>query len=164
MWDKEKIKLILRRLIDKYQAQIVFNIVDTEKELALQIHRSLDYDKHVFITSKADSLPALCVLMANCDFFFGNEGGPRHISQALGIPSYAIFPPNVSKNVWLPRSQTACWGISPDDFDVECKGNMSRSAQYDLIDVDRVWQEIDSILSTVLFKNGSNGRTLPETF
>src|SRR5690606_11920044 len=81
-----------------------------------------------------------------------------------GIPSYAIFPPNVSKNVWLPRSQTACWGISPDDFDVECKGNMSRSAQYDLIDVDRVWQEIDSILSTVLFKMVAMEEHCPKLF
>lgn len=26
------------------------------------------------------------MLLKNCDMFFGNEGGPRHLAQAVGTP------------------------------------------------------------------------------
>ncbi len=46
------------------------------------------------------SIRELAMVISNCDFFFGNEGGPRHLAQSLDIPSFAIFSPSASKKEW----------------------------------------------------------------
>lgn len=115
VWDKERMKEVLRRMIDKYGTQVIFNFAGNEEEFAVGVHREMNNDKNVFTNIKANSLRDLCALTVNCDFFFGNEGGPRHIAQALEIPSYAIYPPDILKSVWLPGTGERYAGISPDD-------------------------------------------------
>lgn len=149
VWHKDRMKEILRRIMDGYNAQIIFNFAGKEREMALQYHRELDNDSRIFTDIEANSLPDLCALLSNCHFFFGNEGGPRHIAQSLGIPSYAIFPPNVSKNIWLPDEGEYFGGISPDDFvpvDKQKADNMTYSARMGLITCDAVWNKLDTML------------------
>ena len=111
----ETMKAILRRIIDSFDAQIIFNYAGKEKDIALRYKNEID-DPHIFTSIEAPTLPDLCALISNCDFFFGNEGGPRHIAQALDIPSFAIFPPGIRKSIWLPDESERFAGISPDDF------------------------------------------------
>ncbi len=70
----------------------------------------------VFLNIEAKSLRELGALLKSADFFFGNEGGPRHISQALDIPSYAIYPPGTTKKEWLPNASERFQGIEPGDM------------------------------------------------
>ena len=112
----ETMKAVLRRLIDELDAQIIFNFAGKERDIALRYHHEMGDDPHIFTNIEAPTLPDLCALMKNCDYFFGNEGGPRHISQALGLPSFAIFPPGIDKGIWLPCEGERYAGISPDDF------------------------------------------------
>ena len=115
VWDKEKMKEILRRIVEKYNAQIIFNYAGDEEDYAISMHREMENNAAIFTSIKANSLRELCALAVNCDFFFGNEGGPRHLSQALSVPSFAIYPPGISKSMWLPAEGDDYQGISPDD-------------------------------------------------
>lgn len=148
VWDKERMKEILLRMIDKYNAQIIFNFAGNEEEFAVNLHREMNNNKSIFTTIKANSLKDLCALTANTDFFFGNEGGPRHIAQALNIPSYAIYPPNILKSIWLPNAGERFFGISPDDIcSTEEQAQMEYLDRFNLITVDMVWNELDTMLS-----------------
>ena len=109
-------KAVLRRIINELDAQIIFNYAGQERDIALRYQQEMGNDPHIFTNIEAPTLPDLCALMKNCDFFFGNEGGPRHISQALDLPSFAIFPPGIDKAIWLPCEGERFAGISPDDF------------------------------------------------
>ena len=151
VWDKERMKEVFRRMIDKYDTQIIFNFAGNEEEFAVNIHREMNNDKNVFTNIKADSLRDLCALIVNCDFFFGNEGGPRHIAQALEIPSYAIYPPNILKSVWLPGNGERYAGISPDDnHSQEEQSKMDYLQRFNLITVDQVWSGLDKMLEKFL--------------
>lgn len=154
VWDKERMKVILHRIIDKYNAQIIFNFAgDVEEKFAIELHKEMNNDKNIFTNIKADSLRELCALTVNCDFFFGNEGGPRHIAQALGIPSYAIFPPNILKSVWLPLFGDRYMGISPDDIcPAEDQKEMDYLQRFNLITVDDVWSGLEKSLDKYLRK------------
>ena len=148
VWDKEKMKAVLQKMIDRYQSQIIFNYAGHEKEYAQELHQEMGFDPHVFLHIQADSLRELGAMTANCDFFFGNEGGPRHISQALEIPSYAIFPPGVSKSVWLPAGDQGRYqGISPDDvLPLEEQYRMTYSERFNLISIECVWSQVDQMM------------------
>lgn len=151
VWDKENMKEILRRIIDKYNAQIIFNYAGDEQDYALSMHREMNNNSAVFTSIKANSLRELCALAANCDFFFGNEGGPRHLSQALAIPSFAIFPPGTSKTMWLPGEGEDYQGISPDDVlsPAQQKG-LDYQQRFNLIQVEPLWQKLDAMLQKKL--------------
>lgn len=152
VWDKNHMKEILRRMIDKYQAQIIFNYGSAEEVFAKALHHEMNDDPGIFTNIKASSLRELCAMMLNADFFFGNEGGPRHMSQALGLPSYAIFPPGTSKTLWLPMTEEQKYlGISPDDVcSLTEQKSMSYKQRFDLMTVDEVWQGVDSMLQRYL--------------
>lgn len=149
VWNKEKMKDVLRRIIDRYDAQIIFNFAGKEREMAEQYKREMNNDSHIFMNVEAKSLPELCALLTHCHFFFGNEGGPRHIAQALGVPSYAIFPPGIWKSVWLPGDQTRYAGISPDDFmpyREQQERKLNYTERFDLIPVEEVWNGVKDML------------------
>jgi heptosyltransferase-2 len=37
---------------------------------------------------------------ANCDFYFGNEGGATNIMKALDKPTFSIHSPQIKKDYW----------------------------------------------------------------
>ena len=147
IWDKERMKQILQKIIDHYDAQIIFNFVNAEREFAINIHREMGNHPNIFTNVEANSLRDLCALSANCDFFFGNEGGARHLAQALDVPSFAIFPPKIAKKRWLPATGERFAGISPDDFCSKAdQKNMSYGDRFALITVERVWEQLKPML------------------
>ena len=153
VWPSENMKDILRKIIKHFDAQIIFNFAGKEKEIALRYQQELENDSHIFTNIEAPSLPALCALISNCDFFFGNEGGPRHMAQALDIPTYAIFPPNIPKHIWQPNEGERFAGISPDDFiplEEQLKSRMSYAERMDLITPERVWENLEPMLNRFL--------------
>jgi ADP-heptose:LPS heptosyltransferase len=153
IWDKEKMKTILRQMIDKYDVQLIFNFSRSEEGFVKKMQEEMGFDKHVFTNIEAESLRELCALTSNCHFFFGNEGGPRHIAQAFSVPTYAIFPPRILKSIWQPASGKDYQGISPDDFytDDEQKG-MDYQQRFNLITADMVWSGVNLFLSDRLNK------------
>jgi heptosyltransferase III len=151
VWDKENMKEILRRITEKYNAQIIFNYAGDEESYVLGMHREMKNNSSIFTSIKANSLRELCALAANCDFFFGIEGGPRHLSQALNIPSFAIFPPGILKAMWLPGEGGDYQGISPDDvLPREQQEGMDYQQRFNLIQVELLWEKLDTMLQQKL--------------
>ena len=156
VWPKEYMEEVLRRVIKEYDAQIIFNFSgDVERESAVQCHKDLGCDPHIFTCIEANSLPDLCAMTANCNFFFGNEGGPRHIAQALDIPTYAIFPPGIRKSLWQPNEGLRYGGISTDDF-MPTEEQLARKMTYEermrLIDIESVWKGLKHALDNNIQK------------
>ncbi len=155
VWPKDRMVEALRRIIDATDAQIIFNFAGPEFEQAEAYRHALGDDPHIFTNIEARSLPDLCALLSCCHFFFGNEGGPRHMAQALGVPSYAIFPPGIWKGTWLPAGSDRYQGISPDDYlpyDEQTAQGMDYAARFSLVTVDRLWQGLQPMLRTYLPK------------
>ena len=145
-WDMLRMEAILRRMIDTYHPQIIFNYSGhRELEICLALYERMDYDPHIFPEIEATTLRELRALTSLCHFFFGNEGGPRHIAQAIDVPAYAIYPPGVSKRLWLPGSSPRFRGISPDDI-APPSPEATRAERFDLITVDRVWEGLDEMM------------------
>jgi len=151
IWDKERMKQVLQKIIDNYDAQIIFNFVNAEREFAINVHQEMNNHPNIFTNIEANSLRDLCSLSANCDFFFGNEGGARHLAQALNVPSYAIFPPKIYKSRWLPEQGERFAGISPDDFcSKDEQSVMTYQERFNLITVERVWEQLNPMLKAHL--------------
>ncbi len=139
---------LLRRIIDRYDAQIIFNFAGRERDIALRYQHELGDDPHIFTNIEAPTLPDLCALISNCHFFFGNEGGPRHMAQALHIPSFAIFPPGISKTIWLPDEGPRYAGISPDDLlprTTQDAKKMTYAQRMSLLTADAIWQQLQTM-------------------
>src|SRR5690606_15811751 len=77
VWDKERMKAILHNIINKYDAQIIFNFAGPqEQDYAKKMFDEMEGNTNIYMDIRADSLKELAAMVANCDFFFGNEGGP----------------------------------------------------------------------------------------
>lgn len=150
IWDKSKMKVVLLKILSKYpDIQLIFNYGgETEKEAARQLFEEMNSDPRIFIGMEAQSLRELAALLANSTFFFGNEGGPRHISQAFDIPSFAIFPPHTPKGEWLPNMSDRFQGIEVKDIDpiIALDENISYEDKFNLISVDEVWKKLEPML------------------
>ncbi|MBF0575067.1 glycosyltransferase family 9 protein [Dysgonomonas sp. GY617] len=149
-WEKIKMKEIIDRILDKYQdAQLIFNYAGyKEKEVAEEIHKAGSHHPRVFINIEAVNLRELSAMISNVNFFFGNEGGPRHIAQAFGIPSFAIFPPCVKMIEWLPNPSPSNQGIELPNIDPmsALDKNLTFEQKLALIDINSVWKELDKML------------------
>ncbi len=153
VWNKDKMKALLERIINKYDAQLIFNFGDNkERESSERLQTLMNNDPHIFTNIEAKNLRELIVLLANSNFFFGNEGGARHISQALDIPSFAIYPPDIPLDNWLPNKSERFQGIELKDIisDITIYKTLSYNDKFALIDVDSVWKGADRMLEKYL--------------
>ena len=57
----------------------------------------------VFCDIKTSDVRELAALASQCQLYIGNDTGPRHIAEAAGIPTFTIFSPLFSKQVWIPN-------------------------------------------------------------
>lgn len=153
-WDAGNMTEILRRILHDTNAQIVLNYIGKEEEACARgYYERLGENPRIFMDVEAPGLRQLCALCSLSDFFFGNEGGLRHLSQALGIPSYAIFPAGISIDTWLPGRCERYNGISADE---EAVSEGLRRASYEermkRITVDKVWGRLRSSLERYLYR------------
>jgi len=151
-WPVERMTEVIRRMIDTYAPQVIFNYAPgKEEEEAFLVYGALKEDSHVFIDLQAHSLRALATLCSMTTFFFGNEGGPRHIAHSMGVPSYVIFSPEINKEQWLPVNEVPAVGICTKDLcSPEEMKSLSYQEQYDRITVEDVWRELDPMLNRYL--------------
>lgn len=145
-WDKRRMAETLSLFHKEFpDCQIIFNYAPgREEDNALEIHRMLDTDKDILIDIQAKSPRELAAMASLSTFYFGNEGGARHIVQAMGKPSFVICSPMASKKTWLPEDEKIpTEGISPADIIAADRlPEMDAAARYDAITVERVWQRL----------------------
>ena len=156
-WPSDRMLQILRRILRDYDVQMIFNYSGAaEAKVAWQYYEALGRDSHIFIDIEAKGLRELCALCLFSQFFFGNEGGPRHISQAFSVPSFAIFPPGIDKKFWLPGHNDRYQGISSDEHLLSSKRQkMTYQEQMSLITVEDVWNGLQPMLNKYI-KQTSN--------
>lgn len=142
-WSKERMTEVLRRLMIQYpDLQIIFNYAPgIEEEKACEIYKMLGSPKNIFINIQAKTSRQMAAMAAACTFYFGNEGGARHIVQAMGRPSLVICSPMANKATWIPQnSNIKAEGIAVTDLiDSEKLNQMTYEQRYNLITVDLVW-------------------------
>ncbi len=150
VWNKQKMQQVLKSILDKYEhAQLIFNYGgEREKESVRIFYDEMGKPSRVFIDIEAKDLKELRAMISLSDFYFGNEGGPRHIAQALEIPSFAIFPPNANKATWLPNPSDLNKGIEVADIDplAAYDKNLSFEQKMNIIDTESVWTKLDGML------------------
>lgn len=154
-WRVDRMKEVLHLILNKYKdVQIIFNYGDkVEKESATSIYKDMGCPKQIFINIEADSLTDLAAMLSNSNYLFGNEGGTRHISQALSIPSYAIYSPGNSIYNWLPNRCEKYDGISSEEIPEPISQNgLSRQEKFDTITVDLVWKQLEPKLDKYLYQ------------
>lgn len=104
-WPREDMARALSEILSEHPSlQLVFNYAPGDEEKrAREVKDMLSSEgEAVFMTPQAKSMRELAALCANCTFYFGNEGGARHVAQAMGIPSLAICSPGIHARTWIP--------------------------------------------------------------
>jgi len=139
---------IVQSVINKFNAQVIFFYSPSEKDFALNAKKALNDDKNIFVSIETKSIRELAMLISNCNMFFGNEGGPRHLAQSLNIPSFSIFCKHSDKKEWLSNSNEFHQGVEPNDF-VATTDYLSDREAYDLIRPDYVFQKISEIYKKI---------------
>ena len=153
-WNEERMTEVLRRFLSAYpEVQLIFNFAPgQETENARRIYDALGQNGNIFINIEAPSMRKLAAMAANSTLYFGNEGGARHIVQAMGRPSLVICSPGASKTTWLPETDSPLnRGIDATDIDPQA-GTMSYAEQYALISTEQVWQTLTSFYQQLTAK------------
>ncbi len=149
-WDTASMATVMRHIIDRYpEWQIVFNYAPGDEEAdARRLWEELGCPGLVKINLQARSLRELAALCSLSTCYFGNEGGARHLAQAMGTPSLAIFSPRASKIMWLPSNDVLAEGIEPADVVAPDRlAAMTPGEQYRAITPAMVIKRLDNFLS-----------------
>ena len=148
-WNEPAMTWVLQQWLDTNpDVQFIFNYAPRkEEENARRIYRQLISDKRIFIDLQARSQRELAAMACHIDFYFGNEGGARHIVHAMGKPSYVIVAPSSDKAKWLPQNGIPTEGLAVTDLlSAEQLATMTYEQQFEAIGRERVWQELQHFI------------------
>lgn len=106
IWNIDYFAIIINHLIEKYNMQIILFNSSEEKVYAENLKSKINKKENVFVDIKTNNIRELASLMSNCDIFIGNEGGPRHIAESVGIPTFAIAYITHIKEDWILNNET----------------------------------------------------------
>lgn len=147
-WSLRNVTEVLHRLSTDYPTlQIVLNYAPgREAQDAKHISEALGA-KNIFINIEAKGLRQLMAMAACSTLYFGNEGGARHIMDAMGKPTFSICSPKARRKVWIPVGDERHQAIAPDDLATpEQLATMTYEQQYNLITPDIVYSKLQSFL------------------
>ena len=103
IWPADYFVKLSDHLIEAYGAQLYFVYGPGEEDAVKEIAAKVRHNDNVFTQPQAPSTRDLACLLSCVDFFIGNDGGPRHIAQAVGTSTFSIFSPLISKSGWIPN-------------------------------------------------------------
>ena len=148
----DKMKELVKHLINRYDAQIIFFFSPEQKYAIQKIHKEMEDNKNIFSSIETPTIKDLVPFLENCDYYIGNEGGARHLAQGIGIPTFTIFNPSAELKEWLPFPSEKNMGISPIDMvekkslSLEKFNKMSAEEQFSLIDLETIKQMSDKLI------------------
>ena len=152
-WKKEYMIAVLRNIITEFPTmQIVLNYAPgREKDDAVEIAQTLSCPSSIFVNVEAKGIRALMSMTSNTDMYFGNEGGTRHIADALGKPTFSVCSPKASKKQWIPIGDNRHMAVAPSDLaTAEQLAAMTYEQKYDLITPADVWRRLKPFIHTIL--------------
>lgn len=151
----ENMKKVVEGVLERYkESQIILFYSSDEKKFVQEFHESLKNSTRVFSNLETKSIRELASIIKNCDMFAGNEGGPRHLAQALDIPSLSIWRHGAGRDHWIPKSNSHL-GISTEDFaeTVLNYEELTPTEKYCLITPEYVLAELDKFMKKNNIKN-----------
>ncbi len=154
----ENMKKIIQYCLDHYEAQFVFFYSSDQKAQIKEIEKDLNFPKNIFTNLETRDMRELMAFFANSTCYIGNEGGPRHLAQALGLPCFALFNPSAEKKEWLPWPSDTNVGIEPKDtlsfhqISQEKYNSLTKEEAFALMTVPFIIEKLDIFLSKVLGK------------
>ena len=103
-WPLAHFAAIAEWLINQHNAQILVFFGPGEENYSKKMKALLSKKNQqaVFDNIRTHSIRELATVFAHCDLYIGNDTGPRHISQALDVPAFAIVSPASNKWAWIP--------------------------------------------------------------
>lgn len=112
-WPENKMTWLIEQVMETYPSwQLIFNFAPgKEYENAIKIYRQLGSPERIFMNIEAKSQRALVAMSQNIDFYFGNEGGARHVVHAAGKPSFVICAPQTNISRWIPQNDIPAGAI-----------------------------------------------------
>ena len=102
-WPGDYFVTLVEHCLRLCNAQAVFIWGPGERDMVQPLAARIAPRGKVFSNIATNALRDLAALSANCALFVGNDSGPRHVAEAVGIPTFTIFAPTVKKSVWLPN-------------------------------------------------------------
>ncbi|MBF0121028.1 MAG: lipopolysaccharide heptosyltransferase I [Desulfobacterales bacterium] len=143
LWDNIKFACLADRLIEKYNADIIFTGGPEDHKEVNDIMRYMKKDKAHNFSGKT-TLKTLAYLYKNADIVISTDTGPMHIAAAVNTPVVAIFGPTApwrtgpyGKINRVVRAETKC---SPC-FKRKCNTKECMAK----ITVEQVLEEVDWI-------------------
>ncbi len=100
---------------------VIFFYSPEEKDLIMKFYEKFENKKDLFVNIYTTSIREWALVISNCDFFFGNEGGPRHLAQSWDSPSFAILSPTASQKEWLSNANERHQVVEAGDVGI-CEG------------------------------------------
>ena len=142
-WRKDYMMEVLKYILSNYDYQLLLFYTPSEKEYTVNMAKELQNDR-VFYSIETRDVRDLAKLMANSDYYFGNEGGARHIAQAVQLPGFAVFSPDASKKDWLVNNGNIDYdGIEASDILGNSVYSMSEKERYDVITPGEVIKRLE---------------------
>ena len=153
-WDLRRMADVLHLVIAKYpDIQLIFNYAKgREEQVARKLYEDMGRPRQVRINVKAESMRQLLCMARLSDAYFGNEGGARHIAEAMGTPSLVVSNPSIPKGLWFretPTSQSVCVSdlASPEKLQ-----GLDYHSQYRLITTSAVWERLEPFMEACELK------------
>jgi len=128
----ERMLSVVATIRERYHAQMIFFYAPEQKEFVEGAKAAMGDRRDIFTDIPTKSMRELAMLLTNCDMYMGNEGGARHLAQALGLPSFAIFFPTSDKKQWIPNADWRSQGVISSDIRANLEG-LTYDEKYNLI-------------------------------
>ncbi|MCX2720468.1 glycosyltransferase family 9 protein [Lentiprolixibacter aurantiacus] len=93
---------LLEEIIEKTGARLLFNYSPHQEE-QVKAYIELcpqEVKNAVYHDFEPGSLRSFLAVLSQCTAYVGNEGGMVNMSKALGLPTFNIFSPWISKKAW----------------------------------------------------------------
>lgn len=118
-WPIDCFAEVARWLIEEHDAQILVYCGPGEEEYNRGLKPLLppEVQASVFDQIKTRSVRELVGLFAHCQLFVGNDTGPRHMAQALGIPLLTIVAPQGHSAIANPANHAIFKSIDVSNVD-----------------------------------------------
>lgn len=114
-WPQDHFASVVDYCLDQFDAQAVLIWGPGERDAVAQLVGRIKPRDRVFASIETVSLRELAALSQQCAMFIGNDSGPRHVAEAVGIPTFTIFSPPIGKFAWLPHAGDRHRGVDMCD-------------------------------------------------
>ncbi|PCJ58446.1 MAG: hypothetical protein COA79_13065 [Planctomycetota bacterium] len=162
-WPKDNFLKVISHCIEKYDAKIIFFHTDKERDECVRLQQESEYTSSIYLDWPIESIRNMACLFYQCDFMIGNDSGPRHMAQCLGVPTLSIFSPDISKWSWNPHDDERYVAVDIQDalglndeeiIDKLSDVNKENAQEYmNLISPEFVIKKADEMIASLELRN-----------